>query len=175
MVREYGAAKNDGRIACAEIIMEVPNVKLPVRKKNRLPGYDYSRCGTYFITICTHDHKNRFWTNLQTPELSHAGMLVETAIMQIPQFYPNVILDHYVVMPNHVHILMTLTEGDDRKKLETIVGQMKRWVTKRIGKPVWQKGFHDHIIRDDEDYAIKWEYTDTNPLRWQLDREYYQE
>jgi len=91
-------------------------MKLPVRKRNRLPGYDYSQYGSYFITICTHDHKNRFWTDLQSLELSDAGMIVETAIHQIPQFYPNVILDHYVVMPNHVHILLTLTEGVDRKK-----------------------------------------------------------
>ena len=143
------------------------------RKPNRLPGYDYSQSGSYFVTICTHDHRNRFWTDLQSFELSSAGSIVQTAIRQIPKFYPNVIVEHYVVMPNHVHILLTLTDGENRKKLETIIGQMKRWATKQIGAPLWQISFNDHIVRDDEDFAVRWEYIETNPLRWEKDDLFY--
>ena len=142
------------------------------RKPTRLPDYDYSQCGSYFVTFCTHDHKNRFWVDYDVPQLTHAGTVVQTAIRQIPKFYPNVVLNHYVVMPNHVHILLTLEEGENRKKLQTIIGQTKRWVTKQIGGPVWQSGFNDHIIRDDNDFAVRWDYIETNPLRW-LSDEFY--
>jgi len=145
------------------------------RKPNRLPNYDYSQYGSYHITICTHNRKNLFWINCSEWCLSKEGEIVDTAIRQIPKYYPQVILDHYVVMPNHVHILLTISDEDGRSTVSTIVGQMKRWATKRAGIPLWQKGFNDRVIRNDEEFYVKWRYIETNPLRWETDEFFYYE
>ena len=60
------------------------------------------------------------------------------------------------------------------KAIPTIVGQMKRAVSKMAGFPIWQKGYHDHIIRSEADYRRIWEYIDTNPAKWREDC-YYKE
>ena len=145
------------------------------RKPNRLPDYDYSQCGTYHITICTHDRKNQFWTGNNSYILSEVGNIVDAAIRQIPQRYPYVVLEHYVVMPNHVHILMTLSNDCEKQAVSTIIGHMKRWVTMKVGRPLWQKGFNDRVIRNEEEFYIKWRYIDTNPLRWETDEFFYYE
>ncbi len=54
--------------------------------------------------------------------------------------------------------------------LSTVIGQMKRWASKRAGEGLWQKSFHEHVIRCDADYRMIWEYIDTNPGKWTLDR-----
>ena len=100
---------------------------------------------------------------------------MDAAIRQIPKHYPNVALDHYVVMPNHVHILLTIADAYGRQSVSTIIGHMKRWSTMQIGKPLWQKGFNDRVIRDDEEFYIKWRYIDMNPLRWETDEFFYSE
>ena len=145
------------------------------RKPNRLQNYDYSQCGSYYITICTHNRENRFWTANNSYVLSKSGEIVDAAIRQIPKHYPNVALDHYVVMPNHVHILLTIADAYGRQSVSTIIGHMKRWSTMQIGKPLWQKGFNDRVIRDDEEFYIKWRYIDMNPLRWETDEFFYSE
>ena len=81
-------------------------------------------------------------------------------------------------MPNHVHILLTLGEQNGRmisaptKGLSTIVGQMKRAVSKLAHMDVWQKGYHDHVVRNDADYLRIWDYIETNPAKWREDRYY---
>ena len=86
---------------------------LPQRKTNRLPDYDYSTPGAYFITICTKERKCLFWENVgasiarpQTPQLSRYGLIADAAFQNIPNCYPEISLDHYVVMPNHIHLLL---------------------------------------------------------------------
>ena len=145
------------------------------RKPNRLPCYDYSSCGAYHITICTKDHINQFWTGNDSRQLSEYGKIVEQAIQGIPFHYPNVTLEHYVVMPNHVHILLTIADSDERTTVSNIVGNMKRYATMRIGKSLWQKGFHDRVVRDEEEFRAKWMYIETNPLRWETDEFFYYE
>ena len=154
---------------------------LPNRKPNRLPGFDYSSPGAYFITICVRDHKCIFWRAVgasiarpQKPPLSKYGLIVDAAIHNIPVHYPAVSVDHYVVMPNHIHLLLQInTDANGRPMvaptISTIVQQLKGAVTKQTGTTVWQKLFHDHVIRGEKDYRKIWEYIDNNPARWKED------
>lgn len=154
---------------------------LPKRKPNRLSCYDYSTPGAYFITICTKDKKCMFWDPVgasiarpQTPRLSNYGNIVDQAIREIPTHYPAITVDHFVVMPNHVHLLLQINTDHSGRPMVAptishVVQQLKGIVTKRIGVSVWQKLFHDHVIRSEKDYLKIWEYIDTNPERWKDD------
>ena len=157
---------------------------LPKRKRNRLENYDYSSSGAYFITVCTKDRKNIFWEKSSTvcvgediilpPELSFYGKITESAIKSIPQYYPNIELLQYVVMPNHIHMILFLVYDSGRiisspTPVSTVVGQMKRYVSKKIGKSIWQRSFHDHIIRDGKDYEKISKYIFENPKNWIYD------
>ena len=154
----------------------------PRRKKNRLSGYDYSRNGAYFITCCTQDRKECLWNvgaRIARPgdplPLSAYGWIVNDAISKIPGHYPAVSVDKYVVMPNHIHIILRIHTsgcGVRAPTTATVVNQMKGWVTKQVGASIWQKSYHDHVIRDDEDYRELWTYVDNNPFKWEMDRFY---
>ena len=153
----------------------------PVRKANRLESFDYSAPGYYFITFCTEDHAcilGRVTPNGERQQgemvLNPAGEIVRQAILNIPNSYPGVLLDKFVIMPNHVHLILALQEGKaPLPSISRIVQQTKGLVTKRLGKQIWQIHFHDHIIRGEADYREIWEYIDNNPAKWALDR-YYQ-
>jgi REP element-mobilizing transposase RayT len=159
----------------------------PKRKQNRLQGYDYDRPRYYFITVCAGKRAEFFWEAASmrcvgadiirpfSPRLSQYGVYVEKAIQDIPQHYTGVKVDKYVVMPNHIHLILTLAWRSGRmisaptKEIPIIVGQMKRVVSKKAGFPIWQKGYRDHIIRNEADYRRIWEYIDTNPAKWRED------
>lgn len=160
----------------------MPQVDIPRRKPSRLKEYDYSRGGAYFITICTKNRKNLFWNNVgasiarpQEIELSEYGKIVDDAIKKIPIHYSTMSIDKYVIMPNHIHLLLQIKcDRDGRAMLaptiSTVIQQTKGYITKQIGFSVWQKLFYDHIIRGEKDYKEIWEYIDNNPLKWELDR-----
>ena len=159
----------------------------PERKPNRLAGYDYASHGAYFVTICTDKKRPIFWDKedrhvgaassrpQESLPFSQYGRLVEQAIQAIPNHYPGVFVDAYVVMPNHVHAIIRIerTDGGGRMisapTLSTVVGQMKRWVSKQIGQPIWQRSFYDHIIRNEKEYLDDWNYIQENPAKWQED------
>lgn len=150
---------------------------LPKRKENRLKGFDYSSPNAYFITICTMDRKALFWDDgnaiVSRPEdvvLSGCGKLVKQAICEIPAHYPLVAIDCFTIMPNHVHILMRIEPGQTKPDVSNVVRQMKRVVSKQAGFAVWQKGFYDHVVRDDADYQKIWNYIEGNPMKWEDDR-----
>lgn len=152
-------------------------VELPKRKQNRLKNFDYSTPGAYFITICTNKRQNLFWrddaADRQTARdvpLTPCGAFVEKCIRKIPTHYPSVTVDHYVVMPDHVHLLLQIhTNADGRPMvaptISMIVRQMKGYVSKVFGTGIWQKGFYDHVIRNDVDYREIWRYIDENPQK----------
>ena len=157
---------------------------IPKRKPNRLPDFDYSTPGAYFITICTKDRRNLFWTDvgasIARPQLTRWGKITADSICDIPKHYPAVSVDHYVVMPNHIHILLQInTDADGRPMvaptISTVIQQLKGIVTKRIGQSVWQKLYHDHVIRGQQDYLKIWEYIDNNPAKWKEDCFYREE
>ena len=151
----------------------------PKRKKNRLQSYDYSQNGAYFITICTENRKcllaSVVGASLARPahvRLTEWGQAVEQAILRIPQCYPDVHLEKYVVMPNHIHLILELhTKG---LALSDIIGQYKSFVTRKIHgtEPfvrVWQASYHDHVIRNQRAYETIWLYIDSNAQNWEKD------
>jgi len=167
--------------------------ELPKRKQNRLKGYDYASSGAYFITVCTKDRKNIFWDKSQlnfakedsilppdSVRLSSYGKITEEAINAIPKHYPHIELLQYVVMPNHVHMILLIPYDNGRiisspTSILTAVGQMKRYVSKKVGESIWQRSFHDHVIRDKTDYETISKYVYENPIKWQYDCFYTEE
>ncbi len=156
-------------------------MELAKRKPTRLKGYDYSRNGAYFITICTKDRKQLLSKIIVGDDahivpqnnLTKYGILCDKYINNINSKYENVTVDKYIIMPNHIHLIIflhgTMRASSPTKNLESIVRSFKTMVTKEIGKSIWQRSYHDHIIRDKNDYQKIWEYIDTNVLRWEKD------
>ena len=152
----------------------------PVRKPNRLHQYDYSLPGYYFITVCTKNRQKIFGEIVSTGEttapsiiLNSCGRIVDEAILSIPDVYHDVKVEKYVIMPNHVHLLLSLSGNPPLPSISQIIQQTKRRVSKNIGKPVWQEHFYDHVIRNEADYLEVWQYIDGNPAKWALDK-YFQ-
>ena len=148
---------------------------LRTRKKNRLENFDYSQNGLYFITICT---KNRFEyfavIENQNIKMTAYGVIAEKAIQNISKFYNSVYIDKYVIMPNHIHMIIRIENDINGQTIVTptisnIVNQMKGYISKQSGFSIWQKSFHDHIIRNEKEYAILWNYIEYNPCTWEND------
>lgn len=155
----------------------------PVRRVIRLKKYDYSQDGMYFVTICTRNRENIFWDGavgaiINRPpagnQLSDLGKIVDKAIQNIEQCYVGITVEKYVVMPNHVHMLLFFQQSQsehktESKTLQNVVKQMKSYVTKQSKQTVWQKSFYDHVIRNEEEFQRVWRYIDENPLKWEMD------
>ena len=162
-------------------------MELRQRKKMRLQGYDYGRAGYYFITICVAERAELLGRVVEECRgahcapayvtLSDVGRTVEHVILQIPEYHKGVCVDKYVIMPNHIHMILTLAEDGGRTlcapthrpAIPQTVHGMKEAITKTIGFSIWQKSYHDHIIRNDADYRRIWEYIDNNPAKWRED------
>ena len=146
----------------------------PIRKSPRMSNFDYSGDHYYFVTICTQDKQCLFGT---VQEHSRYGKIAADSIRDIPGHYSCVKIDKYVVMPNHIHMIVVIgCENREEKKhsLEQVIGAYKSGVTRkiRISSPdmqIWQRSFHDHVIRNQKDYERIWGYIDTNPMRWEKD------
>lgn len=156
-------------------------MKLPERKQIRLPDYDYSKEGAYFITICTKDRQMLLWTTavgtpMGRPPLSEYGLVVEKAINNIQNIYPVASVHKYVIMPNHIHLIIMMSADSGRPMvvptISRIINQFKGYVSKQVGFSVWQSRFYEHIIRNEQDYLEISEYIDYNPLRWNQDKYY---
>ncbi len=156
----------------------------PQRKRNRLEGFDYSSNGSYLVTICIKDRKTPLWhsvgADIIRPDyeliediefpLSEAGKIVKTAIDNIPNYYSCVLVDKYCIMPDHIHMIVSICAPADGRMisaptLSTVIGQMKRWVSKQLGKSIWQKSFNDRVIENDKAYSEVWEYINNNPRK----------
>ena len=167
---------------------------LPKRKQIRLPEYDYSTPGAYFVTICTQNRRcilsdiavgALHEAPVVSVRLTEIGRVVDQVIQSLPARYSNMTVDHYVIMPNHIHLLLRieaeralreapLREGETRSLLSKAVGYLKMNCSKRIhgnrpGLQVFQRGYYEHVIRGEKDYLEIWEYIDTNPARWAED------
>ncbi len=155
-----------------------------VRKPNRLKDYDYSQNGAYFITICVKDRRPLLSQILVgehsvlpirpiLPESSEIGKIVDTSINNIRNIYNSVEINKYVIMPNHVHMILSISSYGGSTMcsptVSRIIKQCKEYVTKKIGYSIWQISYHDHIIRDEEDYKSHWQYIDENPAKWAQD------
>lgn len=150
---------------------------LPQRKSPRLPGYDYAQGGAYFVTVCTHQRQSIFGTIIdEQSHLSPLGQIAHDDLASIPSHYEQVDVPVYIVMPNHVHAIITIEEVAGPPTLGVIVGGYKSGVTRRarqilanVPDTLWQTSYHDHIIRNAESYWKIYDYIRQNPARWQED------
>jgi putative transposase len=147
------------------------------REAKRLTGYDYRQGGMYFITASTHMKICRFGEVEDCRmKLSPMGSILQHSLISIADWFDDVEVDHYVVMPNHFHVILLL--GDSSRHLSNIIGSLKSAVS-RAGKqrnlldgnqPLWQRGYYDHIIRSERAlFAIR-QYIEDNPVNWHLDK-----
>jgi len=184
--------------------------ELPKRKPTRFKNFDYSTTGAYFITICT-ENRERILSRvvggdvLDAPSVNEAdfvvgdslrctcldapqniellphGIIADKYIKQLNEFYDNISVDQYVIMPNHIHIMLfVLKNGASRTSPPTkqhsavsqFVSTFKRFCNKEYGGNIWQRHFNDHIIRNREDYDAHIKYIYENPMRWHYDELY---
>ena len=168
------------------IIMEN---SLPKRKNPRLEHYDYSTAGAYFITICTQSRRcllsRIVGRGLAPAEIQYTtyGQIAQEQLLLLEQRYPSLKIDQYVIMPNHIHIILLLEEtaGEShRPTIMDIICAYKSLTTRQCKKvqPIdrlFQTSFYEHVIRGREDYNEIAEYIVNNPKQWELDKLYSEE
>ena len=216
-------------------------------KPTRLKNYDYSSPGAYFLTICVKDMRCLLSSVVGADDpggphvcLTDRGTIVADILEKAETYYPDIRIDKYVIMPNHVHILLrvvrdpgapgssppanadsdpgapgsspptnaegvsgapgssppTNADGDPgapgssppanaegvsgaprssppTNAVSKYVTALKKFTNRAFGENLWQRGFHDHIIRDDTDYLRRWQYIDENPKKWSLGKDEY--
>ena len=171
------------------------------RHSFRLQGYDYAQVGAYFITIVSHQRSCLFGTILDGEFIPNTGgRIVQFTWNALPAQFPGTGLDAFIVMPNHIHGIVHITErrrqsvgaqhaapllrtGFSRPYVQpgsfgVIVRSFKAAVTKRINEvrgtpktPVWQRNYYEHVIRNEGSLQRIREYILNNPAQWDLDPE----
>ena len=142
----------------------------PVRKRIRLQGYDYSEGNMYFITICVKDRLEMLGEIIDDNiKLTKEGKIVKQNINKIEQIYKNTIIDEYVIMPNHIHILL-LRNYKSNVTISKIIKHFKTNITREIEYSIWQKSFYEHIIRNEKEYLKIKEYIKNNVINWRKDK-----
>ena len=185
-------------------------VELPKRKNARLKDYDYSQNGAYFVTACAKDMRGLFG-EIKLPQLvvgaalappdtatalTEHGKIVQKHIEALNEHYGDIVVDKYVIMPNHVHMIIAVNAGGAEIQcsqrcatpaksghgtggasaapttLGNLVRGFKAGVSRECGVVLWQRGYHDRIIRNQTEYQKIWKYIDENPAKWAEDRYY---
>ncbi len=171
------------------------NPDLHHRRSIRLKGYDYSSEGMYFITICLNNRQHLFGeivkqNGIQKMQLNEMGMIAHNEWLRTSQMRPNIELDEFVIMPDHLHGIIVINPRDDMtyinrastveqfgkptsNTIPTIIRGYKSSVTKQINilrntpsVPVWQRNYYEHIIRDKKSYYNIVNYIANNPINW---------
>jgi putative transposase len=171
-------------------------------ESTRLKGWDYSNSAGYYVTICTKD-KVKFFGNLINEEMiiSEEGKIIEEEWLKTEKIRNYVLLDEFIVMPNHFHAIIMLIKDYDNKtgklipetthrvvstktkktlkpdSLGSIIGQFKSICTKRIQRDInkdfeWQERYFDRVLRDEKELNDVREYIYNNPLNWNKDKFY---
>ena len=162
--------------------------KLPKRKPTRWSEIDYSTAGLYFITICTHQRKQTLSTvvgeGLAPPviELTPYGEIAEQQLSLLKARFPSVDIDTYIIMPNHIHLILHLTNSaaggaSPSPTVSDIICAFKSLTTrlckqKYNEKKIFQRSFYDHVIRNEHEYAEISKYIAKNPQTWREDSLY---
>lgn len=179
----------------------------PERKRIRLACWDYNSPGVYFLTFCTLGKKSTLSHIvgpgiLDGPEvrLTHYGKVVQGTLNTLVQSSPQWKLHHYVIMPNHVHLLLELQKVDTAREgpsgkpgptgmaddvldvprptnaeVPKFVSSLKRYTNRMCGTQLWQERYYDHVVRNEHDFLRIWKYIDENPAKWTEDRFYIKE
>jgi REP element-mobilizing transposase RayT len=162
------------------------------RRSTRLHGYDYNQPGSYFVTVCTYEKQHVFGSIVNDEMyLNDAGQIVNNTWNTIPQRFPNIELDEYIIMPNHLHGIITNNGATSNAKYKSsnnplsshlsLLGQIIRTFksasTSQIRKTVrpdfsWQHNYYEHIIRQEKDLDHIRQYIATNPAGWAQDTQY---
>lgn len=179
------------------------NPKIHHRKSIRTKGYDYSQAGFYFVTICTHKRIHLFG-NIHNGImiLNDAGEIANTCWLDIPKHFPNVILHAYIIMPDHVHGIIELTNESGAKNFSPLkqspsstpfrspsrtVGSIVRGFKIEVTKwfrhnqpdefppkqPVWQRNYHDRIIQNEKSFNRITNYILNNPKKWERGEQFF--
>lgn len=177
------------------------------RKRNRMIGFDYSSDNLYFITICVHNrlccfgdvvsvtegtgrdlsvhhpqnhHPQKYYSDKVIMRLNKYGNIVKNQIIWLENQYSYVEIHNYVVMPNHIHLILEIDskkvkDGEVKiKSVSSLIGALKTTSSKKIHEIgflgfSWQRSFHDHIIRNEKAYQNISNYIDLNPYKWSAD------
>ncbi len=166
---------------------------LPKRKHPRLDDFDYSSGGAYFITICTQDRRcilsrvvGRGLAPAETNEIEYTlfGEVAKRQLLLLEKRYGCLTIDQYVIMPNHIHIILILDDktagASPRPTIMDIVCAYKSLTTRECKKngfagKLFQSSFWEHIIRGREDYDEVLKYIRENPMKWYYDELYAEE
>ncbi len=153
-------------------------MKREFHKRNRLEGYNYSSKGVYFLTLCTEDRKQilsrvvaRGILDAPVIELLERGRMVHDAIVFLDEQWESISVLAYVIMPNHVHILLQVLGASGMPRatnaiVPRFVSALKRFTNRSCAQSLWQKSYYDHVIRDEADYLLKVTYIENNPSKW---------
>jgi REP element-mobilizing transposase RayT len=170
------------------------------RRSIRLRGYDYARPGAYFVTICTQDRQCLFGEIRDGQMIvNDIGQMITHWWQELPRRFPSVTLDEFVVMPNHLHGILILHVGADRRvrpnstvapvkegrhiglPLHRIIQWFKTMTTNGyvrevkeekwppFNKRLWQRNYYEHVIRTEDEWDEIRAYIAENPLKWELD------
>ena len=161
-------------------------MELPKRKNTRLKCYDYDTPGYMFVTLCT-EEKKKLLCDIVGTGLPDGPRIYDTAygkvarkqLEQMADFYDGIRLEKYVIMPNHIHLLLRIMKTADgpsgrpvptqNTRVSKFIGTFKRFCNREYGRNIWQYRSHDHVIRNERDYRRIWTYIDGNPARWKED------
>ena len=167
------------------LIILVMLMTLPQRRQNRLEKFDYSEIGCYFVTLCTQNRQRLF-------QIEHTvgndlrvvppiqNQIIHKWIKETENKFKNIKCDKYVIMPDHLHLILNIKERHPGRSLQDAIRFFKTMTTNeyikyvksdllpRFNKKLWQKSYYDHIIRNQQDYNEVWEYINNNPQKWIL-------
>jgi REP element-mobilizing transposase RayT len=189
--------------------MNLFSSQINTRHSLRLKAYNYSTAGAYFITMCTKNRECLFGQiNVGAGPcacppvvMSDAGRMVTNVWRQIPDYYPSIVVDEFVLMPNHIHGIIIIADvgyiespelpsgrpqgvAPTRLSLPDVIQRFKNLTTKRYADGVklsgwqpfdgrlWQRGYYEHVIRNDKELNDVRQYIIDNPLNWTLDEEH---
>ena len=157
-----------------------------ITSRFRLRDYDYSSPGLYFVTICAQDRACRFgFIDDAVMNLNDAGRMASNRWFEVSTAFPDVSVEQQVVMPNHIHAIIGIALDSPDAEWRTPLPNVMQWYkstttnlyikgVKAHGWPrfdgrLWQKGYHDHIIRNERELDRLWSYIDANPANWERD------
>jgi REP element-mobilizing transposase RayT len=155
------------------------------RKTLRLPFYNYSNAGFYFITICT-QNRMKYFGDIEGGKLNlnYAGEMVEQLWADTSSRFNTIVLHEFIVMPNHFHAILEIQSLEKKTYLGEAIGAFKSLTTnayidgvkmqgwQSFEKKLWQRNYYEHIIRNEESYKVLTEYILNNPQQWRNDEFY---
>ena len=151
----------------------------PKRRSIRLRDYDYSNAGAYFVTICTY-HRQCALSEVvgETIVMNPVGEAIAQIWQSLPERFPNIEIDAWVIMPNHLHGVVGITDRASSKPLGQLIGAFKVLSTRRanairrtVRAMLWQRNYYEHVVRTEADLERIREYIAMNPARWSDDPE----